>query len=231
MTVNWTREEFEAKRRLVRFVRTVQGSKIQLHCEAITQERYDEQKGLDQWLDNEITISCIWREDTRSYCFTSVNVIDLLEMLLTRDAREEFPASEKGSIRRNLDNLGPTTVSKDRHGLERVFKTIMMFPEPKPFTIEKTVKVFDWMVLEKALKRAVAKYVCFWTCPRPEPSTHVVPCRASSPPPVTGLYLLKAPYRQKCQASTSVNLPTLRRRLQLSAAMIRLPPRRPWKPP
>jgi hypothetical protein len=100
MTLNWTQEEFMVSRRLVRFVRVVHGSKIQLYCEPISQAQYDHEKGLERWLDNEITISCIYRQDTASYCFTSVNVIDLLEMLLTRSAREEFSASEKGSIRR-----------------------------------------------------------------------------------------------------------------------------------
>jgi hypothetical protein len=100
-------------------------------------------------------ISCISREDEPgAFYFTSVDIIYLLERLVD----ERFLVEEKNRIRRNLEGLRPTTVSKHRAGVERFFQRIMDFPEPKPRNIEKDLKVFEWRLLGQALDKILSKY-------------------------------------------------------------------------
>lgn len=101
-------------------------------------------------------ISCIRREDgTDGCCFTSVDVIYLLERLVD----DTFQVEEKNRIRRNLEGLRPKTISKHKAGSEVFFQRIMDFPAPKPRNIEKDVKVFDWDLLLQALHKIISKYV------------------------------------------------------------------------
>ena len=133
-------------RRLIRFGRNQSGNKLLVSCEVIPQEAYDE---------NDIVISCVYRQETRNCWFTSVDVIYLLERLVGGP----FTVEEKNRIRRNLEGLKPTTVSKTRGGFEMFFQRIMDFPPPKPRNIEKDVKVFPWTVLALAIEKIVSKYV------------------------------------------------------------------------
>ncbi|KAF8070276.1 hypothetical protein FPV67DRAFT_1486804 [Lyophyllum atratum] len=70
----------------------------------------------------------------------------------------DFPVEEKNRIRRNLEGLRPTTVSKHKHGFEDFFQRIMEFPDPKPRNIEKDLKVFEWSLLDQALDKILSKY-------------------------------------------------------------------------
>ena len=70
-----------------------------------------------------------------------------------------FSVEEKNRIRRNLESLGPTTVSKAKGGFEGFFQRIMDFPPPKPRNIEKDVKVFPWSLLREAIDKVISKYV------------------------------------------------------------------------
>lgn len=143
---NWDDLELQAGRRLVRFSRLQDGNKLLVSAERIMPSEYDAK---------DIVISCIYREETDSCCVTSVDIIHLLQRLVGA----EFVVEEKNRIRRNLEGLRPTTVSKSRPGFENFFQRIMDFPDPKPRKIEKDLKVFDWKLLPQALDKIISKYV------------------------------------------------------------------------
>lgn len=148
MTENWTKEEIEAKRRLVQFSRAQNGSTIHADFKPVAPE---------DRAPNSICISCIhW--DGKNECFvTSVDTIYLLESLVG----VRFTVEEKNRIRRNLEGFRPLTVSKTKPDSEDFFKVIMGFPVPKPRNIEKDVKVFPWKILAHALKKIIGKYVSY----------------------------------------------------------------------
>lgn len=143
---DWEESELHAGRRLVRFRRLQDDNRLIVSAERISQAEYD---------PDDIVISCIYREETDSCCVTSVDIIHLLQQLVEAD----FEVDEKNRIRRNLEGLRPTTVSKSRPGFESFFQRIMDFPDPKPRKIEKDVKVFDWKLLPHALDKILSKYV------------------------------------------------------------------------
>ncbi len=144
--VDWAPAEIQAGRRLVRFGKVQDGRRLIVSCEPISQDEYCEQDSV---------ISCIYREDSKTCFVTSVDVIYLLERL----TNGEFPVEEKNRIRRNLEGLRPTTVSKHKPGFEDFFQRIMEFPDPKPRNIEKDLKVFKWNLLGQALEKILSKYV------------------------------------------------------------------------
>ncbi|KAJ4494086.1 hypothetical protein C8J55DRAFT_467600 [Lentinula edodes] len=146
MCVAWESSENRVGRRLVRFTKVQDGRKLIVSCEAISQDDYRE---------SDSVISCIYREETHTYYVTSVDIIYLLERL----TNDEFPVEEKNRIRRNLEGLRPTTVSKHKQGFETFFQRIMEFPDPKPRNIEKDLKVFEWSLLGQALDKILSKYV------------------------------------------------------------------------
>ncbi|KAF8626860.1 hypothetical protein AX15_004680 [Amanita polypyramis BW_CC] len=146
----WTPAEFQAGRRLVRFGKVQDGRRLVVSCEPISQEEYCEQ---------DTVISCIYREESDTCFVTSVDVIYLLERL----TNGEFPVEEKNRIRRNLEGLRPTTVSKHKPGYEDFFQRIMEFPDPKPRNIEKDLKVFKWNLLGQALEKILSKYSIYTT--------------------------------------------------------------------
>jgi hypothetical protein len=143
---DWDDHELHVGRRLVRFKRVQEGHRLKVSCEPIQQDHYR---------DSDIVISCIYREEVKSFFVTSVDIIYLLEKLVDAD----FEVEEKNRIRRNLEGLKPTTVSKHKAGFERFFQRIMDFPDPKPRNIEKDLKVFEWTLLEAALDKIISKYV------------------------------------------------------------------------
>ena len=147
LCVGWSPAEVHAGRRLVRFSKVQDGRRLTVSCEAIKPEDYQE---------SDSVISCIYREETDNCFVTSVDIIFLLERLTNSD----FPVEEKNRIRRNLEGLRPTTVSKHKPGFEDFFQRIMEFPDPKPRNIEKDLKVFEWALLDQALDKILSKYVC-----------------------------------------------------------------------
>lgn len=144
--VGWSPAEISAGRRLVRFCKVQDGRRLIVSCEPIKVEEYR---------DTDSVISCIYREESDSCFVTSVDIIFLLERLASSD----FPVEEKNRIRRNLEGLRPTTVSKHKPGFEDFFQRIMEFPDPKPRNIEKDLKVFEWSLLDQALDKILSKYV------------------------------------------------------------------------
>lgn len=148
MCSNWSKVEQKLGRRLVRFTKIQDGRQLIVSCEPIRQEEYH---------DSDTVISCIYRDGVNTCYVTSVDVIYLLERLTSG----EFPVEEKNRIRRNLEGLKPTTVSKHKPGFGDFFQRIMDFPDPRPRNIEKDLKVFEWNLLGQALEKILSKYVCF----------------------------------------------------------------------
>ncbi|KAJ7129842.1 hypothetical protein C8R43DRAFT_1134102 [Mycena crocata] len=148
----WDDAELQAGRRLVRFQKIQDGRRVILSCEAIRQEDYCE---------TDSVISCIYREEAETCYVTSVDIIYLLERL----TNDDFPVEEKNRIRRNLEGLRPTTVSKHKSGSEAFFQRIMDFPDPKPRNIEKDLKVFEWSLLGQALEKIMSKYSIYTSSP------------------------------------------------------------------
>lgn len=136
-------------RRMISFERKEDGDKLQLSFRRISRDEYNE--GL-------IVVSCIYRKETHDTWYTSVDMIRLVEYI----AQTQFSSEEKSRIRRNLEFLHPTTVS--RTGMPQFFQTLMDFPLPKPRVIEKDIKVFQWNSLEAGLKKVLEKYVRFVFC-------------------------------------------------------------------
>ncbi|KAL6708056.1 hypothetical protein ACN47E_003490 [Coniothyrium glycines] len=145
MSDDWTQEEQDAKRRLVEFKRSQQGSTITTSFAPVTPETKAARS---------ICVSCIWWEEKDECFITSVDTIFLLEQLVN----VRFTVEEKNRIRRNLEGFRPLTVSKAKPESEDFFKVIMGFPNPKPRNIEKDVKVFPWKILSHALKKIISKY-------------------------------------------------------------------------
>lgn len=165
---HWTKEEWDTKRRIVKFERLQSGSTITASFQAVSME--DKPVG--------ILISCIYWAEKEACYVTSVDTIQLLEQLVA----VRFTVEEKNRIRRNLEGFRPLTVSKGKPESEEFFKVIMAFPNPKPRNIEKDVKVFAWKDLSSALKKIIGKYVSasmmMMNCPTDEnPSLQAQPRR------------------------------------------------------
>ncbi|TGZ77255.1 hypothetical protein EX30DRAFT_207134 [Ascodesmis nigricans] len=145
MAKNWTPEEWNVRRRLVRFYRYQKRGTIHARFEpASPNEKHPDS----------IIVSCIWWAEKNACYVTSVDCISLLESLIA----VRFTVEEKNRIRRNLEGFRPLTVSKAKPESENFFKLIMGFPPPKPRNIEKDVKVFPWSILPMALKKIIGKY-------------------------------------------------------------------------
>ncbi|KAH9046879.1 hypothetical protein EDB84DRAFT_1463952 [Lactarius hengduanensis] len=160
---NLSVEEKRHRRRLVQFHCERDGNTIRI---SPTPVREDD----DEKFRHGVVISCIWREDTRETCFTSCDLIRLLEYLV----QDRFLADERSRVRRNVEHLRPITVSKTR--MSKLFSTIMNLPLPKPRNIEKDVKVFKWDRLVECLNSAISKYE--WVTIPPSP-----PSKTPSPQP------------------------------------------------
>lgn len=149
MVSGWSDEEWESRRRLVHFRRTLTGSTITTTFHPVTLEDRPPNT------PTSATISCIYWEEKNECFVTSVDMIYLLGKLV----ENKFTVEEKNRIRRNLEGFRPLTVSKGKPDSEEFFKVIMGFPTPKPRNIEKDVKVFQWKDLSTALKKIIGKYV------------------------------------------------------------------------
>lgn len=146
-----TKEEKSGRRKLVRCIREQYGDTLRLSFKTIRQEDYDKKP-------QSAVISCIYRTDTEPHpttWFTSVDMIRLVEYIV----QDHFNTDEKGRIRRNLESLAPTTISKSTKETKAFFEVLMNFSAPMPRVIEKDIKVFKWADLPLGLKKIMEKYV------------------------------------------------------------------------
>ncbi|KAI8089685.1 uncharacterized protein BX664DRAFT_333643 [Halteromyces radiatus] len=147
MMKDWTDQERQDNRRLVRFWRRQQNHEIICNCQSIPPTNRINAA-------QEIIVSCIYWEEKQDYYITSVDIIYLLEALIG----VRFTTEEKNRVRRNLEGFRPLTVSKLKPDSSDFFRLIMAFNHPKPRNIEKDLKVFAWSSLPTALKKIISKY-------------------------------------------------------------------------
>jgi hypothetical protein len=178
----WTPEEIESNRRLVRFQISGLGQRnavMHVKCYPITQEDYRE--GM-------ITISAIrWKPTpgvanqnrfSDTVVFTSVDLIILMEKIMDYP----FSVQEKNKIRRNLETFRPETVKKNGTTLY-FFHQLMNYINPKVRNIEKDIKVYPWADVTRAIKKVSQKYIHGLTDPEPTGPTNRNTTVASPVPP------------------------------------------------
>jgi hypothetical protein len=153
---DWTPEEWENQRRLVRFWRRQEGNEVTCRFETF---QLPAEKSKQPDMSKIIVVSCIYWKARNDYFITSVDCIYLLENLIG----VKFTVEEKNRVRRNLEGYKPLTVSKLKPESAEFFKLIMGFPNPKPRNIEKDVKVFPWSTLGVALKKIISKYTASYS--------------------------------------------------------------------
>jgi hypothetical protein len=72
----------------------------------------------------------------------------------------KLSVEEKNEIRWVLHkNYRPLLFSMNDSDTEDIFKKIKVLPAPKPWVIERDIKVFCWKDLERLLKNVIGKYV------------------------------------------------------------------------
>lgn len=146
MTENWTPEETEEERRLVRFLfEPISATDYRVDSEAILKLDYTPEKPI---------ISCIYWKEKDSHMVTSVDIILVLEYLV----HQSFSIEEKNRVRRNLQSLKPFTILRSDKNHQRFFNAIMKMEDPRPRNIEKDLKVFKWSDLLNAFDKVLSKY-------------------------------------------------------------------------
>ncbi|KAJ2082971.1 hypothetical protein H4R24_001165 [Coemansia sp. RSA 988] len=176
MTVGWTLEERECRRRLVQFWRRHENNSIMCTFKAVS---------VADRVPNIPVVSCIFWEEKQDFFITSVDCIQLLESLIA----VRFTVEEKNRIRRNLEGFRPLTVSKCKTESTGFFKLIMSYPNPKPRNIEKDVKVFPWRILPLALKKIISKYTASYDNPTSAPLDALTTTKASGSSHLAGISL------------------------------------------
>jgi hypothetical protein len=148
MIDGWTDAEIQAGRRLVHFtISRGMGEQRTVSCRPIHPSEYVSVDLVD-------TVSCIARPNGAGFVITSVDLLHLAGLLYAGRPDTE----EKNRLRRHLERLDPKTIGKSRDS-NGLYARIASFNEPRPLTIVKDVKVFEWMRLEEAMEAIVAKRV------------------------------------------------------------------------
>lgn len=144
----WNDEELVAGRRLV-YLNVARESHANFHIEA-------ESIRPDSYIPNDgrLVISCVKWEEESKFVVTSVDVILVLEHLVG----VQFSIEEKSRIRRNLQFLKPSTITRFNNESKRLFNSLMAMDNPRPRNIEKDLKVFEWNELFVAVKKVLSKY-------------------------------------------------------------------------
>ena len=170
-----SKEEERAGRRLVAFDRKAVGDNVQLSFRRISPEEYTERLFVISCIYHKVTLEDKAKKKvTQERWYTSVDMLRLVEYI----ADGKSTSDERSRIRRNLEFIGPTTVS--RAALPQFFQLLMDFPIPKPRGIEKDIKVFPWDSLEAGLKKVMEKYVRSGLLrPSPVLTHNVLPCHHS----------------------------------------------------
>jgi hypothetical protein len=160
-----SKEEERTGRRLVAFDRKVVGDSVQLSFRRVSPEEYTERLFVISCIYHKVTLEDTKAKKTvtRERWYTSVDMLKLVEFI----ADGKSTSDERSRIRRNLEFIGPTTVS--RAALPQFFQLLMDLPTPKPRGIEKDIKVFPWDSIEAGLKKVMEKYVRSGLPLRPSP--------------------------------------------------------------
>lgn len=157
MADNWTAEEQKVGRRLVRFERHRFGSVVELTF------KMQPLKSLSEGEMMPDIISCVeWPQDRRGHFVTSFDILKLVEYVLEISMNTEV----KNRARRNMASIASQTLARAGMELdsaddldEDVFTMVMGFDDPKPRSIEKSIKVYDWYDLADCLSRILSRFV------------------------------------------------------------------------
>jgi hypothetical protein len=154
MTENWTAEEQKVGRRLVRFERHRFGSVVELTF------KMQPSKFLSEGEMMADIISCVeWPQDRGGYFVTSFDILKLVDYILEISMNTEV----KNRARRNMASVASQTLAKVGMELEPAdedaFTMVMGFDDPKPRSIEKSIKVYDWYDLTDCLSKILSRFV------------------------------------------------------------------------
>lgn len=144
---SWDSDELRANRRLVKFTVLREGSRIMLHAERVSQQDYSP--------EDDIVISCIRHQESSSFHVTSVDILSLFQAI----CGQELSVKEKTRLRRNIQCFSPIRLSKTDCEFTSFYYTIMEMKNPKPRTIDKKLKVFNWLLLNDMLDKMLSKFV------------------------------------------------------------------------
>jgi hypothetical protein len=153
MVNGWKPSEEKAGRRLVRFSRKQFGSLVEL-CFAshLPGKLYHEK--------TEIVISCISLPDHEGRWVTSFDIVKLAAYVLQIPLNTEM----KNRARRNMASVECKTLLRvvaNEHSKTEAFTAIMQFDDPKPRSIEKSIKIYKWNVLKACLSKILQRFVSF----------------------------------------------------------------------
>ena len=168
MTLNWSELELQGGRRLVQFWRKQEGNTIVIQHKVIPQQEY---------VEGNLVVSCLWWPERKEHFLTSVDAITLAEFLL----ETSFTVPAKNRARRNIAVLNPITLPKVKNDRartvnEKMFVRVMGYPQPKPRTIEKNIKVYRWRDLSSCLEKIIQKYVRVFPYPLTRHRSFDLPC-------------------------------------------------------
>ncbi|KIM30433.1 hypothetical protein M408DRAFT_58873, partial [Serendipita vermifera MAFF 305830] len=147
----WKPKDETASRRLVHFSRIAIGSLVTLKCKLFSSDESDE-------LEEGVVISCIKLPQLGGYHVTSYDIVKLAEHIVQLRLNTDL----KNRARRNMASVACTTL--DKVSAKDVpptndFITLMQFDHPKPRSIEKSIKVYHWRLLEQCLDKILWHFV------------------------------------------------------------------------
>lgn len=152
---SWSKKEKAIGRRLVRFERRQAGPVVRL--------TFETQPPQESYEDTERIISCIsWPQGRVGYFLTSFDVLKLAEYILGTSMNTEV----KNRARRNMAAVASKTLAKGDYELDtsldadnEAFLKVMSFDDPKPRSIEKSIKIYDWFDLKHCLEKILSRFV------------------------------------------------------------------------
>jgi hypothetical protein len=148
---DWKALEKKAGRRLVRFWREQSGSLVNLSFAA--------QPPLDPYNEkSQMVISCIRLPDREGLWVTSFDIVRLAEYILHLPLNTDM----KNRARRNMASVECKTLLRvvaHEHSKLEGFTVVMQFEDPKPRSIEKSIKIYKWDVLQTCLSKILQRFV------------------------------------------------------------------------
>ncbi|KAI9280523.1 hypothetical protein BY458DRAFT_553391 [Sporodiniella umbellata] len=159
MMYEWSRHEAVAGRRIVHFKSvttqvdpTIPLRKIEVDCEPFID------LGVYQLPPGECLISCIYYKQQEDFFITSTDIIRLLESVLS----VEFTKEEKNRMRRNIQYMGPITITRDntKQNSDAMFsRQLMAYKCPAARKIDKDIKIFRWSMVSEAIIKVSKNFV------------------------------------------------------------------------
>lgn len=108
--------------------------------------------------DGDVVVSCLLPPEQSDCFITSVDFIRLIALLVAPTGKN-LSINAKNRIRRNLEVFHPVTIKKTDSKTAALFNYLMCMRDPKPVTISKDIKIFEWCALGDGLAKILAKYV------------------------------------------------------------------------